>query len=87
MAQKQLHELLQDDQEPFQLKNYIADRRCQLKKTQYPENKLGTSQEAKTHISKTFLQKCLPFLFPKLSRPEKIPTLPVLSSQKPLQKP
>lgn len=33
MAQKQqhLHELLKEDQEPFQLKNYIADRRCQLK--------------------------------------------------------
>eukprot|EP00257_Ricinus_communis_P009650 XP_002528600.2 uncharacterized protein LOC8288396 [Ricinus communis] len=32
MAQKPLHELLQEDQEPFLLKNYIADRRCQLKK-------------------------------------------------------
>ncbi|EOY08144.1 protein of unknown function DUF4378 - like 9 [Theobroma cacao] len=31
MAQKHLHELLQEDQEPFLLKNYIADRRCQLK--------------------------------------------------------
>ncbi|XP_049359320.1 uncharacterized protein LOC125823997 isoform X2 [Solanum verrucosum] len=30
MAQKHLHELLQEDQEPFQLKHYIADRRCQL---------------------------------------------------------
>lgn len=32
MAHKHLHELLSEDQEPFQLKNYIADRRCQLKK-------------------------------------------------------
>ncbi|CAN4117234.1 unnamed protein product [Withania somnifera] len=32
MAQKHLHELLQEDQEPFQLKHYIADRRCQLKR-------------------------------------------------------
>ncbi|XP_039021690.1 uncharacterized protein LOC120153896 [Hibiscus syriacus] len=32
MAQKLLHELLEEDQEPFILKNYIADRRCQLKK-------------------------------------------------------
>lgn len=32
MAQKHLHELLQEDQEPFQLKHYIADRRCQLNK-------------------------------------------------------
>ncbi|XWS59527.1 hypothetical protein CRYUN_Cryun08bG0129600 [Craigia yunnanensis] len=31
-AQKHLHELLQEDQEPFLLKKYIADRRCQLKK-------------------------------------------------------
>ncbi|MBA0734216.1 hypothetical protein Gogos_018157, partial [Gossypium gossypioides] len=33
MARKHLHELLQEDQEPFLLKNYIADRRCQLKKS------------------------------------------------------
>ncbi|XP_050229834.1 uncharacterized protein LOC126678953 [Mercurialis annua] len=32
MAQKPLHELLKEDQEPFLLKNYIADRRCQFKK-------------------------------------------------------
>ncbi|XWS43453.1 hypothetical protein CRYUN_Cryun16bG0105100 [Craigia yunnanensis] len=32
MAQKHLLELLQEDQEPFLLKKYIADRRCQLKK-------------------------------------------------------
>lgn len=30
MANKHLHELLREDQEPFLLKNYIADRRCQL---------------------------------------------------------
>lgn len=30
MAQKHLHELLKEDQEPFLLKNYIADRRGQL---------------------------------------------------------
>ncbi|XP_039000399.1 uncharacterized protein LOC120126213 [Hibiscus syriacus] len=33
MAQKHLHELLQEDQEPFVLRNFIADRRCQLKKS------------------------------------------------------
>ncbi|XP_023771704.1 uncharacterized protein LOC111920370 [Lactuca sativa] len=33
MSHKHLHELLREDQEPFQLKNYIADRRCQLKST------------------------------------------------------
>ncbi|XVE61530.1 hypothetical protein DITRI_Ditri06bG0047700 [Diplodiscus trichospermus] len=32
MAQKHLHELLEEDQEPFLLKKYIADMRCQLKK-------------------------------------------------------
>ncbi|XP_022746778.1 uncharacterized protein LOC111296645 [Durio zibethinus] len=32
MGQKHLHELLQEDQEPFLLKKYIADRRCQWKK-------------------------------------------------------
>ncbi|PQP98004.1 uncharacterized protein Pyn_21667 [Prunus yedoensis var. nudiflora] len=32
MAQKHLHELLKEDQEPFLLKNYIADKRCQLKR-------------------------------------------------------
>lgn len=31
MAQKHLHELLEEDQEPFFLNKYIADRRCQLK--------------------------------------------------------
>ncbi|KAF3441705.1 hypothetical protein FNV43_RR15620 [Rhamnella rubrinervis] len=31
MAQKRLHQLLKEDQEPFLLKNYIADRRCQYK--------------------------------------------------------
>lgn len=30
MAQKHLHELLQEDQEPFLLKSYIADRRSQI---------------------------------------------------------
>ncbi|KAK4348400.1 hypothetical protein RND71_031155 [Anisodus tanguticus] len=30
--QKHLHELLKEDQEPFQLKHYIADRRCELQK-------------------------------------------------------
>ncbi|KAL6521136.1 hypothetical protein OROGR_017705 [Orobanche gracilis] len=34
MVQKQfLHELLKEDQEPFLLKNYLADRRSQLKNT------------------------------------------------------
>ncbi|KAG9160466.1 hypothetical protein Leryth_008856 [Lithospermum erythrorhizon] len=32
MAHKHLHELLKEDQEPFQLKNYISEKRCQLKR-------------------------------------------------------
>ncbi|CAK9168090.1 unnamed protein product [Ilex paraguariensis] len=32
MSQKHLHELLKEDQQPFQLKDYIADRRWQLKR-------------------------------------------------------
>ncbi|KVH99902.1 hypothetical protein Ccrd_021854 [Cynara cardunculus var. scolymus] len=31
MGRKHLHELLREDQEPFQLKNFIADRRSQLR--------------------------------------------------------
>nr|XP_043610123.1 uncharacterized protein LOC122581873 [Erigeron canadensis] len=33
MTHKHLHELLQEDQEPFQLRDFIADRRTQLKTT------------------------------------------------------
>lgn len=33
MSQKYLHQLLEEDQEPFLLKNYISDRRNQLKIT------------------------------------------------------
>lgn len=39
MAQKHLKELLKEDQEPFFLKDYISDRRCQLKRA-----------SAKTHL-------------------------------------
>ncbi|XP_016449188.1 uncharacterized protein LOC107774220 [Nicotiana tabacum] len=46
MAQKHLHELLKEDQEPFQLKNYIADRRCQLKRETY----LQTYKKPRTKI-------------------------------------
>ncbi|GFZ02475.1 hypothetical protein Acr_15g0010830 [Actinidia rufa] len=36
MAHKHLHELLQEDQEPFLLKNYIADKRSQLNRPNKP---------------------------------------------------
>lgn len=37
-AQKHLHELLKEDQEPFHLKRYLADRRCLLKSCDPPPN-------------------------------------------------
>ncbi|KAK8483502.1 hypothetical protein V6N13_035160 [Hibiscus sabdariffa] len=43
MAHKHLHELLEEDQEPFLLNKYIADRRCQLKKP-------SPSPQAQTHL-------------------------------------
>ncbi|ESR43520.1 hypothetical protein CICLE_v10011456mg [Citrus x clementina] len=50
MAQKQqhLHELLKEDQEPFQLKNYIADRRCQLKGA----SAVASSQKTQIQVKK-----------------------------------
>ncbi|GAA0185311.1 hypothetical protein LIER_32599 [Lithospermum erythrorhizon] len=40
MAFKHLHELLKEDQEPFQLKSYISDKRYQLKRPNNPSNTL-----------------------------------------------
>ncbi|KAG7961317.1 hypothetical protein I3843_09G009400 [Carya illinoinensis] len=51
MAQKHLHELLEEDQEPFLLKNYIADRRCRLKGPS-PKTQLQAIKKRKS-ISKT----------------------------------
>ncbi|KAK4343130.1 hypothetical protein RND71_038946 [Anisodus tanguticus] len=48
--QKHLHELLKEDQEPFQLKHYIADRRCQLKKLDKNPSKYSL-QSVKKHKS------------------------------------
>jgi hypothetical protein len=50
MAQKHLHELLKEDQEPFFLKNYIADRRCQLKR---PSPKTHLQVKKRKPISET----------------------------------
>ncbi|KAM7526094.1 hypothetical protein LguiA_015996 [Lonicera macranthoides] len=33
MAQRHLHELLREDQEPFHLKDYIATKRCQIRRS------------------------------------------------------
>ncbi|KAL3536147.1 hypothetical protein ACH5RR_004608 [Cinchona calisaya] len=49
-AQKHLHELLREDQEPFHLKKYIADRRCQLKRPNDPLSKTScTSLQIKKY--------------------------------------
>ncbi|KAG6638025.1 hypothetical protein CIPAW_10G006300 [Carya illinoinensis] len=50
MAQKHLHELLKEDQEPFLLKNYITDRRCQLKR---PSPKTQLQVKKRKPISET----------------------------------
>lgn len=42
-AQKHLHELLKEDQEPFHLKKYIAARRCQLKGSNNPPPKTAST--------------------------------------------
>ncbi|XP_057534324.1 uncharacterized protein LOC130812758 [Amaranthus tricolor] len=49
MAQKHLKELLKEDQEPFYLKDYIADRKCQLTK-QAPKTKLQIKKSKPTSI-------------------------------------
>ncbi|KAF5750484.1 hypothetical protein HS088_TW03G00821 [Tripterygium wilfordii] len=51
MAQKHLHELLKEDQEPFLLKNYIADRRSQLKGSSLPKTQLQVRKRKPTAIS------------------------------------
>ncbi|XP_027072227.1 uncharacterized protein [Coffea arabica] len=42
-AQKHLHELLKEDQEPFHLTKYIADRRCLLKTSNNPPPKTAST--------------------------------------------
>ncbi|CAI0408066.1 unnamed protein product [Linum tenue] len=44
---KHLFELLQDDQEPFLLENYIADRRCQIIQTRVQSNHHHSSSNLK----------------------------------------
>ncbi|XP_061363932.1 uncharacterized protein LOC133307437 [Gastrolobium bilobum] len=49
MAQKHLHELLKEDQEPFLLKNYISDRRSQLLKVHSPKTILQVKKQKPIH--------------------------------------
>ncbi|XP_062117530.1 uncharacterized protein LOC133831299 [Humulus lupulus] len=53
MAQKCLNELLKEDQEPFVLKNYISDRRSQLKKAQ-PRNHLQVKKRRPISENRSF---------------------------------
>ncbi|XVF55666.1 hypothetical protein PTKIN_Ptkin06aG0055300 [Pterospermum kingtungense] len=53
MAQKHLHELLEEDQEPFLLNKYIADRRCQLKKPSRKTDHQVQIKKRKTIISQS----------------------------------
>lgn len=46
-GQKHLHELLKEDQEPFHLKTYLADRRCLLKSSDPPKAKTTSLQVQK----------------------------------------
>jgi len=54
MAQKYLlHELLQEDQEPFLLTKYISDRRSQMKRP-FPNNVLQVKKRKSTNPSSNF---------------------------------
>ncbi|KAF5747822.1 hypothetical protein HS088_TW05G00549 [Tripterygium wilfordii] len=58
-APKHLHELLKDDQEPFLLENYIADRRSQLKNSSSPKSHLQVTKRKPTSISQQQQQTIL----------------------------
>ncbi|KAJ6331377.1 hypothetical protein OIU76_009868 [Salix suchowensis] len=73
MAQKQLHELLQDDQEPFQLKSYIADRRCQLQRLGIPKTNLVQVKKRKPISQKRFCKNVCLFSFQNSPDPRKSP--------------
>ncbi|CAK7343388.1 unnamed protein product [Dovyalis caffra] len=73
MAQKQLHELLQEDQEPFQLKNYIADRRCQLKTPSIPKTNLLQVKKRKPISQKYFCKNACLFSVQNSPDPRKSP--------------
>ncbi|KAM7262974.1 hypothetical protein ACFE04_000657 [Oxalis oulophora] len=55
--QSYLHELLQEDQEPFLLKNYIEDRRCQLLINKTCHKKQQLSQKKHSNFPSSFCKK------------------------------
>ncbi|KAF5737475.1 hypothetical protein HS088_TW13G00356 [Tripterygium wilfordii] len=95
MAQKHLHELLKEDQEPFLLKNYIADRRSQLKKPCSPKTHLqvgirkpaGISEKQQQTISKFSHNLCKKScLFSFVDSPHDPRRSPLLEFQTPVAK-
>ncbi|KAL5807544.1 hypothetical protein ACOSQ4_030277 [Xanthoceras sorbifolium] len=75
MTQKHLHELLQEDQEPFQLKNYIADRRCQLERSSQSKTQLLQLKKRKpvsqnSNFTSNFCKNACFFSFNELSSPD-----------------
>ncbi|CAL0310508.1 unnamed protein product [Lupinus luteus] len=69
MAQKYLHELLEEDQEPFILHKYISDRRSQIKTQIYPRKNhkpLHQNSNFPTNLCKNI---CL-FSFPETTTPD-----------------
>lgn len=77
MAQKHLHELLQEDQEPFLLRNYIADRRCQLKrpspKTHLQVKKRKPISHQTSNFPQNFCKNACFFSFNSSPDPRKSP--------------
>ncbi|KAL8239293.1 hypothetical protein R6Q59_015860 [Mikania micrantha] len=70
MGHKHLHELLQEDQEPFHLKKFIADRRSQLRSTSTGSGKSAiVVRKRKPIINSTFCVKHV-CLFSSQNSPE-----------------
>ncbi|KAK3004778.1 hypothetical protein RJ639_019487 [Escallonia herrerae] len=93
MARKHLHELLKEDQEPFQLKSYIDDRRLQLKNKptarptalQVKKRKSIVEASASTSNRSVCKQACFSFSFhdsPDVRRSPLIKFSPVKSPSK-----
>ncbi|KAL7195789.1 hypothetical protein ACSBR1_035927 [Camellia fascicularis] len=83
MANKHLHELLKEDQEPFLLKKYIADRRSQLNKPT-PKPSLQRNPIIESSSSKRSLYKHACFLsFPDSPDLKKSPATSNSTSKSP----
>ncbi|KAK4272771.1 hypothetical protein QN277_021278 [Acacia crassicarpa] len=85
MAQKHLHELLKEDQEPFLLKEYISDRCSQLKRPS-PKSSMQVKKRRPTHQNSNFpvnfcKHACF-FSFPDTPDLRKSPLFPLPSPAK-----